>query len=135
MKRTEHTRESKPWLTYILTFADDFAIIGVIVVLILVFDMHLPVWAWVIAGAVALAIIIIIHSLMFSALARKAHIGKESMVGKEATVTEECSPAGMVIMEGEYWQAWCLEGYIEEGTNVEIVAVRGLKLEVRKKDA
>ncbi len=136
VNKTEHPeKEKKPWLTYILTFADDFAIAGVIIILVLVFDVQLPAWAWVVSGISFVTVMIILHNLMFKALSRKAHMGKESMVGKEATVTEECCPHGMVIMEGEYWRAMSAEGYIEEGSYVEITAVRGLKVEVRRKDA
>jgi membrane-bound serine protease (ClpP class) len=53
---------------------------------------------------------------------RRARVGAEALIGKEATVAAPCLPEGQVQVRGELWQARCPEG----ATRGDIVVVRGL---------
>lgn len=59
--------------------------------------------------------------------------GRETMIGKAVPVENAISAdAGMVFIEGELWRA-VAEEPIEKGSTVEVVAVEGLTLKVKRK--
>jgi len=62
---------------------------------------------------------------------RKALTGKEGMIGKIGVAETDINPKGKVFIEGEIWDAYSEEP-IKKGEEVEVVAVEGLKLKVRK---
>lgn len=62
---------------------------------------------------------------------RRTHVGAETLVGRHATVVVACRPGGQVKLDGEHWQAVCADG-AEVGDRVEIEAVDGLTLQVRR---
>ncbi|HJX03826.1 MAG TPA: nodulation protein NfeD [Dehalococcoidia bacterium] len=64
---------------------------------------------------------------------RKVETGEEGLLGKVATVKTRLSPKGMVLVEGELWNAALEEGVAEEGDEVTVIKVEGLKLIVTKK--
>jgi membrane-bound serine protease (ClpP class) len=82
---------------------------------------------------------IVVISLFFVAvvsLAIKAQRGKpftgmEGMIGREGTAVTPVHTDGKVLVRGEYWNASSGEP-IEEGTNVRVIGVKGLRLEVEK---
>jgi len=82
---------------------------------------------------------IVVISLFFVAvvsLAVKAQRGKpftgvEGMIGREGTAVTPVHTDGKVLIKGEYWNASSGEP-IEEGTDVRVIGVKGLKLEVEK---
>ena len=59
--------------------------------------------------------------------------GAEGMIGMTGEVTETLTPAGIIRIAGETWQAESIEGDIGIGEEVEILAMHRLKLEVRRK--
>jgi membrane protein implicated in regulation of membrane protease activity len=62
---------------------------------------------------------------------RRPAVGVESLVGMRATVVTPCRPEGRVRLGGELWQGRCAEG-ADQGDSVEVVAVEGLTLVVRR---
>lgn len=54
--------------------------------------------------------------------------GAEGMLGKSATVVEECNPQGKVRVETELWNAISLEGHLKVGDRVVIRDLEGLTL-------
>lgn len=58
--------------------------------------------------------------------------GPETIVGKTATVIDECAPEGRVRFQGEIWNARASDPPIAEGEPVRITAVNGLTLEVER---
>ena len=78
-------------------------------------------------------------SLFFIAvvtLAVKAQRGKpftgiEGMIGREGTAITPVHIEGKVLIKGEYWNAASREP-IEEGANVRVIGMKGLKLDVDK---
>ncbi|TMD40287.1 MAG: nodulation protein NfeD [Chloroflexi bacterium] len=57
--------------------------------------------------------------------------GEESMVGSIGTVREALNPDGFVFVEGALWQATSTEGPVAVGTQVRVIALHGLRLEVK----
>jgi membrane-bound serine protease (ClpP class) len=60
--------------------------------------------------------------------------GRETLVGQTGIVRAELNPRGIVHVAGEMWGAEDVEcvGPVPEGTRVEVVAVDGLRLKVRR---
>ena len=59
--------------------------------------------------------------------------GVDEMIGSVGKVSTSLAPgaAGKIFIRGEYWNARADES-LEEGSSVEVVAVEGLQLRVRK---
>ena len=55
--------------------------------------------------------------------------GPETLVGRMATVVDDCDPVGRVRLDGEFWNARA-EVAIREGETVRITAIDGLTLAV-----
>jgi membrane-bound serine protease (ClpP class) len=74
--------------------------------------------------------------VMFAVRAQHTPVrmGAESMVGRVGVARSDLRPSGLVQLGGEQWSAELApnQGVIETGTRVEVVAVQGLKLIVRK---
>jgi membrane-bound ClpP family serine protease len=73
------------------------------------------------------------HRAIIPSLRRKKVTGAEGMIGLEGTVTEPCCPKGMIKIRDEYWKAVSTGGDIVVGEEIEVVGIKGLSLEVRKK--
>jgi len=68
------------------------------------------------------------------ALRRRPASGAESLVGAIGLTKTALTPNGMVLIDGSRWQATLAgEGPVEEGEEVEVVSMQGLKLTVKKK--
>lgn len=65
---------------------------------------------------------------------RRVQTGAEGLVGEAAAVIEACDPEGSVRLRGEIWRARSAGADAEPGTEVSIVAVNGLTLEVEPRD-
>ncbi len=63
---------------------------------------------------------------------RASEFGEE-LVGKEGTIVSPLRPSGNIVIEGKRIQAVSLEGYLDKGTKVVVVAGEGAHLIVRKK--
>jgi membrane-bound serine protease (ClpP class) len=60
------------------------------------------------------------------------YMGAQALVGRLAVARSDLSPRGIVFMEGARWQATAEDPPVAVGERVEITAVNGLKLTVRK---
>jgi membrane-bound ClpP family serine protease len=124
----------KAWLMVLASLADD------IVVLVLIFlglwYFHVKVtWLLILLIAVIMAVFVfIMHKAIVPSLRRRKVTGAEGMIGMLGHVTEALSPAGTVMIKGEYWQAKSMEGEIEVGGMVEVTKMDGLRLEVKRKE-
>ncbi len=59
-------------------------------------------------------------------------VGIDTLIGRRAVARSPLDPDGMVFVDGEYWTATLEDGSAEEGEEVVVTAVEGLKLMVRK---
>lgn len=64
---------------------------------------------------------------------RQVTTGKEGLVGQTAIAKTELDPDGVVFVKGERWKANVESGRIENGEEVMVTGVEGLKLKVVKK--
>jgi membrane-bound serine protease (ClpP class) len=60
---------------------------------------------------------------------RRRAVGVQTLIGKDATVTEPCRPTGQVRLEGEIWEARCDAG-ADPGDTVRVVGRDDLTLVV-----
>ncbi|MCD6353673.1 MAG: nodulation protein NfeD [Proteobacteria bacterium] len=74
---------------------------------------------------------VLIATLAFRAHIRKPATGMEGLIGMKGVVTIRVAPNGKVFVHGEYWNAYS-EEVIEEGEEVEVIEVKGLKVKVKK---
>ena len=74
---------------------------------------------------------IVVAALAFRAFRAKPHGGSEGLIGEIGTVKEPLDPEGLIFVHGEYWRAQSLEK-VEEDERVEVLAMEGLLLKVRR---
>jgi len=90
----------------------------------------------IIIGVSLLSGAVFFGAMMVAVRAQKTPVktGVENMVGRTGTARSDIDPAGMVQLGGESWSAELAEGEtaIVQGERVEVVAVRGLRIIVRK---
>ena len=123
----------KPWIVVIIALLDDVVIIGLVFLVLWGLNIEISVAGIIAIGLVLGTFAFIVHRAVVPSLRRRKVTGVEGMIGQTAVVTEFLQPTGTVLIHGEYWNATCVEGDIEEGAEVEIVEVERLKLEVRRK--
>ncbi|MGH0037805.1 MAG: NfeD family protein [Myxococcota bacterium] len=96
-------------------------------------DLNVSFWSVLLPAVLAVAIFggIVVFSVGRTfTLAQTAGVGElVGLVGRSAT---RLGPDGKVFVRGEYWSAHCEGGEAAEGEAVEITAVEGLRLRVRK---
>ncbi len=91
-------------------------------------------WQWIIFAAVSLISIYSIRPIVrryFQKGEKKSNV--DALIGKLAQVTEPVNPPalGVAKIEGEIWRIESTEK-IEKGAMVEVVAVEGTRLKVKK---
>ncbi len=102
-------------------FLFDTAVTGVAVDRGLVFGV---------GGTVAVIMLVIATLVLRSQRARVTH-GSEGMVGERGVARSRLEPMGTVLVRGEYWTAESAD-VVEDGEPVEVTAVDGLRLRVRR---
>ncbi len=123
----------KAWLIITASLIDDAIIFGLIFLGLWLFHIEIT-WVLVIIVIVVMAVfVIIMHKAVVPAIQRRIVVGAEDMVGKTCIVTEALRPTGMIKIKGEFWKAEALDGIIKAGEEVEVVGIKGLVLQVRKK--
>lgn len=123
----------KAWLLVLASLLDDAAVLALIVLGLWFFHVKIT---WVLVLIICLGMggfVFLMHRAVIPSLRRKQSTGSEGMIGMAGTVTEELKPEGMVQVKGEYWRARSVEGNIGAGEEIEVVAIAGLRLEVRRK--
>ncbi len=109
----------------------------IIVVLIL-----LALWFFKISITLPIIIVLVVffgiasfisYKAIMPILHKRRSVGLEAMIGMEGKVIEPLIPFGTVRVKGEYWKAKSTGENIETGTDVEVVGLDRLKLEVKRK--
>jgi membrane-bound serine protease (ClpP class) len=83
------------------------------------------------AGGGLAAFVLLVGAVVARRRVGPPRLGAEGMIGVIGTAVGPLAPAGTVRVRGEYWTAECDE-VVDPGTSVEIVAVEGLRLRVRR---
>jgi len=84
------------------------------------------------AVLVSAAFFIFAITMAVRARMRKPTTGMEGLIGEIGLASTDINPEGKVIIHGEFWNAFS-EERIEKGERVEVVDVKNLKLQVKKK--
>jgi membrane-bound serine protease (ClpP class) len=89
---------------------------------------------WLVYGmaAAAGAFFLFVVTSIIRIRSQPAVTGVNTIIGRRAVARSPLDPAGMVFVDGEYWSATLEDGRVEEGEEVVVTAVEGLKLMVRK---
>ena len=95
--------------------------------------MDIPIWLYVIIGVLVAAFIAFAAYWSVRAHQNKVAAGKEDLIGNTAVVEIALEPKGIVLVEGERWNAVLNQGRAEPEEEVIITKVDGLKLLVSKK--
>ena len=91
------------------------------------------------AALITICVIVAIIAIYFIVICvlrtyrKQVAAGREELVGKIATVKVALAPKGVVLVEGERWDAVIDKGQAEPEEEVIITRVDGLKLTVTKK--
>jgi membrane-bound serine protease (ClpP class) len=90
---------------------------------------------WLLAILIIILVVFVYFVVIWVIRAQKKKIaaGSEELVGKTAIVTVALTPKGVVLVEGERWNAVVNKGPVEPGEEVVITRVDGLRLIVTKK--
>ncbi|MEW6033341.1 MAG: nodulation protein NfeD [Chloroflexota bacterium] len=88
-----------------------------------------------IAGVViaVTAFFVFVIAAVVRAQRRRAVTGREGMVGQTGTAVTRLDPDGIVLVEGERWAATAIGEGVEQGEEVLVTGVKGLKVTVAKK--
>jgi len=71
-------------------------------------------------------------SMGIKAQRKKPTTGMEGLIGETGITVTKLSPSGKIKIHGEFWNAECLTGEIEENAKVEVIDVKNLLLKVKK---
>jgi membrane-bound serine protease (ClpP class) len=123
---------------YLSTVFIPFTVVGVAALLvgsIYLFHAGFEVHPGLIAAVVVImsAVFILVSNRVVKSQRRRVATGREDLIGRAATVRSALTPSGMVLIEGELWQAELDHGHAKAGEEATVTAVNGLKLMVTKK--
>ena len=86
-------------------------------------------------GIATAAFFTVIVAFAVRAQMKKPEVGREALIGRSGRTRSDLAPSGMVHVAGELWSANSKSGEtIPADTNVMVVGVHGLRLEVESKD-
>jgi membrane-bound serine protease (ClpP class) len=76
-------------------------------------------------------VILVIGTLVLRTQRRRPRLGSEGLLGERGVAQARLAPTGTILVHGEYWTADS-DDVVERGDPVEVVAVEGLRLRVRR---
>jgi membrane-bound ClpP family serine protease len=123
----------KAWTIVLLSLIDDIVILAVVIGILWYFKVQLPLWAMIAIGLALGSYIFFRTWAVLPSVRRRKITGSEGMIGTVGEVKESLKPTGVIRVAGENWQAESIEGHIEVGEEVEVLAIYRLKLEVKRK--
>ena len=121
------------WLKVLVLLLDEAVVVVLVVLALRYFKIQIPVPVTILLALVVGILVVIIHISVIPSFHRKKVTGREGMIGLQGTVVKLLKPSGVVIVQGEHWTAKSVDNNnIEIGEDVEIVAVDGLTLWVKR---
>jgi membrane-bound ClpP family serine protease len=123
----------KDWLLLLASLADDTAFI--LLIILALWLLKIPITPFIIIFLILLfaVFVFLMHKFVIPTMHSKIITGSEGMVGLDGTVTKTLDPRGTIDVKGEHWKARALGSYVPAGEKVEIVAMDGLTLHVKRK--
>jgi len=113
---------------------NDFAVIAVLfIVLVMLGALGVTVsWLVAIIAAVLFIIFIWLMRIVIIPGLMKVVTGQEGIIGSQGRVVSPLTPRGVVLLEGERWNARSANGDIQTDEEVEVTGVERLVLVVRR---
>lgn len=93
----------------------------------------LSIWTIILVTLITAAFFAFIVGLGIRAMRRPYVSGREGVVGHVGEARTDLNPKGSVFVDGALWKATSESGDIASGEQVEVVAMEGLKLRVRRR--
>ena len=122
------------WLKVLVLLLDEAAVLVLIILALRFFGVRIPLPIIIVVALIVGTLVFMIHVAVIPSFHRKQVTGREGMIGAQGEVVEPLTPVGSVTVKGEYWRAKSVDGNIEAGADVEIVALDGLTLKVRHQE-
>ena len=126
-------RSIKDWLVFLVLVLDEVVAFGVVLLILWAFNISIPLPIVIFIALVLGTFAFLFHKLVIPSFHKKQTTGSEGMMGMEAKVVEPLAPKGIIRVEGELWQARAVGENIAAGEDVEILEVKKLVLEVKRK--
>lgn len=97
------------------------------------FNINIPLW-----GLAILMLALAAYSATMYRFGRQTFfirpkVATENIIGSAGVVTKPLTPEGYVKVQGVLWKAICEEAELEAGDEVEVVAIEGLRLVVKRR--
>ena len=127
-------RSIKDWLIILVLLLDEAAVVALVFLVLRVLGIEIPLPIIIAAALLLGAVVFIMHRAVIPTFRKKRITGLEGMIGLMGEVTEPLTPVGVVRVGSEYWKAKSVGENIAAGEEVEILALDGLKLMVKRKN-
>ncbi len=95
-------------------------------------DFQVNRWLLYGTGIVVGAFFIMVATAIVRTRRMPADIGTAALIGQTATARSYLNPDGFIFLRGERWKAVAEDGPVGEGERVQVTAVKGLTLTVRR---
>ena len=122
------------WLKVLVLLLDEAAVLVLIILALRFFGVRIPLPITIVVALIVGTLVFMIHMAVIPSFHRKQVTGREGMIGAQGRVVEPLSPVGAVTVNGEYWRAKSADGNIGVDEDVEVVALEGLTLKVRRRE-
>jgi len=127
-------RSIKDWLIVLVLLLDEAIVVALVFLVLWVLGIEIPLPIIIVTALLLGAVVFIMHKAVIPSFRKKRITGSEGMIGLMGEVTEPLTPAGVVRVGSEYWKAKSVGENIAVGEEVEILALDGLKLMVKRKN-
>ncbi len=125
----------KDWLLVGLLLLDEVAALVLVLLVLWFFKIRISFEIVIVIALLLGTFVFITHKVIIPSFHKRKVTGSEGMVGLVGEVIEPLTPIGVVRVEGELWKAKSVEDDdIAAGEDVEILGLKKLTLEVKRKD-
>ena len=125
----------KDWLLVGLLLLDEVAALVLVLLVLWFFKIRISFEIVIVIALLLGTFAFITHKVIIPSFHKRKVTGSEGMVGLVGEVIEPLTPIGVVWVEGELWKAKSVEDDdIAAGEDVEILGLKKLTLEVKRKD-
>jgi membrane-bound serine protease (ClpP class) len=94
----------------------------------------LSIWTIVSTTVIMGTFFVLVARLVARSQHSKVTTGREGLIGMHGRARTDLAPDGMVFVDGALWEATSVDGTATKGSDVEVIDVHGLHLQVRAAD-
>ena len=125
-------RTLKDWGKVLLLMLDEAIIIAAVLLILFFMGVEITLPIKIGAGVLFFIFVFVRHVAVIPSFHRKQVTGREGMIGEHGKVVKPLTPAGVVSIRGEYWNARSVDDDIDVDEDIEIVGIEGLTLTVKR---